>query len=636
MVWVPTAKKERKIKSKQNANNNSSSGRKFGNSPRKKSRFVTVLERTPQKVNVVQSSDEDDESDSDWEGPSPPTLDLKSRFTLTAKASVELVESSTLEEIFQTVLRMLKIKYFTTQKSSNGKYILTTFCLPSSQVEIALICLQQHGIGNNDYTSVSVIQSSIQLRGEDVLNVPEEDRPSVILGQKISEQRKLERKIEVFYNSIKSRMLVAEVVARIRAGGEFTFDYLMLLFLASCISFMGLVENSTVVLVASMLVSPLMGPILAGIFGTVIHDHELRSQGIRHEFISLFICICTGFIFGLMICPWVDIYGVEQWPTQEMLVRGHPKSLYVGVLIAIPSGAGVALSVLGGNAGSLVGVAISASLLPPAVNCGLLWAIALICYATGEDYLIGYTNNSGLTSDAPTYVPLYSDNKSLEAMLLGAASLTLTLVNIICIIVTGIIILKLKEVTPDKIPQNFSNFWKRDVKIHRDYFQTLKTSTGSGAAEQLLQEARETLGIGRSEDDEIEGTFLHSMFERAQEENDKINIKEWVTLPPAQAPPTRQLLHREFSRQFSSQLSRQLSYGGRSRVGSRRGSNFGTRRRSSAAPVTSPLAENLPLPGVDIMNIIINAGEHSNEAFQEEEDDDEEELEQVVESQLEV
>jgi len=48
--------------------------------------------------------------------------------------------------------------------------------------------------------------------------------------------------------------------------------------------------------------------------------------------------------------------------------RGMARSLWVGVLIAVPSGAGVALSVLGGNTGSLVGVAISASLLPPAVN----------------------------------------------------------------------------------------------------------------------------------------------------------------------------------------------------------------------------------------------------------------------------
>lgn len=45
------------------------------------------------------------------------------------------------------------------------------------------------------------------------------------------------------------------------------------------------------------------------------------------------------------------------------------RSLWSGCLIALPSGAGVAMSVLGGNGASLVGVAISASLLPPTVNC---------------------------------------------------------------------------------------------------------------------------------------------------------------------------------------------------------------------------------------------------------------------------
>ena len=46
---------------------------------------------------------------------------------------------------------------------------------------------------------------------------------------------------------------------------------------------------------------------------------------------------------------------------------------------------------LGGNAGSLVGVAISASILPPAVNCGLFGAIAIISLFPGyENYLIGF------------------------------------------------------------------------------------------------------------------------------------------------------------------------------------------------------------------------------------------------------
>ena len=44
---------------------------------------------------------------------------------------------------------------------------------------------------------------------------------------------------------------------------------------------------------------------------------------------------------------------------------------------------------LGGNAGSLVGVAISASLLPPAVNAGLFWALALVLAAGGTASSVG-------------------------------------------------------------------------------------------------------------------------------------------------------------------------------------------------------------------------------------------------------
>lgn len=53
--------------------------------------------------------------------------------------------------------------------------------------------------------------------------------------------------------------------------------------------------------------------------------------------------------------------------------------LFVGIAIAIPSGMGVALSVLGNNTSSLVGVAISASLLPPLVNAGMLWCVWCSC-----------------------------------------------------------------------------------------------------------------------------------------------------------------------------------------------------------------------------------------------------------------
>ena len=61
-------------------------------------------------------------------------------------------------------------------------------------------------------------------------------------------------------------------------------------------------------------------------------------------------------------------FSICGYTTLYFSFRGLTRSLWVGVLIALPSGAGVALSVLGGNIRSLVGVAISATLLVPAVN----------------------------------------------------------------------------------------------------------------------------------------------------------------------------------------------------------------------------------------------------------------------------
>ena len=185
----------------------------------------------------------------------------------------------------------------------------------------------------------------------------------------------------MFYSTIKSRMLVTEVVNRIRSGAMWTFDYVALLLIASLLAFNGLLEDSSVLLVSSMLVSPIMGPILAVVFGAVISDKRLRNRGIVHGIVSLGMCIAIGFIFGLMGCPFIEWgqYDTTKWPTTAMIRRGEVRGLLFGLGTAIPSGAGVALSVLGSsNAGPLVGLPVSAALLLPAVNAGLFWSAAIV------------------------------------------------------------------------------------------------------------------------------------------------------------------------------------------------------------------------------------------------------------------
>jgi hypothetical protein len=79
---------------------------------------------------------------------------------------------------------------------------------------------------------------------------------------------------------------------------------------------------------------------------------------------------------GLISVPFISSY--EDFPTSEMSARTGKLTLLTGMVIAVASGGGVALSVLPENSSGLVGVAISAALLPPMVNAGLQWGVAAL------------------------------------------------------------------------------------------------------------------------------------------------------------------------------------------------------------------------------------------------------------------
>ncbi|XP_008183091.2 uncharacterized protein LOC100569357 isoform X3 [Acyrthosiphon pisum] len=108
-------------------------------------------------------------------------------------------------------------------------------------------------------------------------------------------------------------------------------------------------------------------------------------------------------------------------------------SLWVSIVLAFLVGIAVPIALLGNNTFSLVGVAISTSLLPPSVNAGLLWAFSV--RSINQDSL----NTLNLH---------YSSIRSIDFAIKGAMSMCVTFINIICIFACGIVILKIKAVAP--------------------------------------------------------------------------------------------------------------------------------------------------------------------------------------------
>ena len=100
-------------------------------------------------------------------------------------------------------------------------------------------------------------------------------------------------------------------------------------------------------------------------------------EGLLTEVVGLLFCIIIGLAVAGVCITESDS---QNWPNAEMESRGIPHNLISGLAIAIPSGIGVATSLtdVKGSTAGLIGVAISAALLPPAVNCGLLWGYGLI------------------------------------------------------------------------------------------------------------------------------------------------------------------------------------------------------------------------------------------------------------------
>jgi hypothetical protein len=201
--------------------------------------------------------------------------------------------------------------------------------------------------------------------------------------------------------------------------------------------------SDVVVIVASMLVSPIMGPVLGLTFGSRIQDWPLVKSSLRHELLALLGCVLVG---ALIACgASFTSLAEDTWPTNEMQIRGEPSGLLAGIAIAIPSGMGVCLSILGGNVSSLVGVAISASLLPPAVNAGVCFTHAI------------FLNIGAVESH---------DKNASDFVVIGGISFALTVLNIICIWISGLIMFEIKKVAP---LEGKKAFWTKDIKLAREW-----------------------------------------------------------------------------------------------------------------------------------------------------------------------
>jgi len=168
---------------------------------------------------------------------------------------------------------------------------------------------------------------------------------------------------------------------RLQVGARWNIDFMMMMCLSTAIASLGLIQNSTAVVIGAMVVAPLMTPLIGAGLALVQGNTMFFRDSIK----------AMGFGIGaaLLISLFLGFVVPMEQLTPELLARGAPTIIDLGV--AFLSGAAAAYAVARPSLlGALAGVAIAAALVPPLATVGIslaegVWKIsegAAILFAT--------------------------------------------------------------------------------------------------------------------------------------------------------------------------------------------------------------------------------------------------------------
>lgn len=173
-------------------------------------------------------------------------------------------------------------------------------------------------------------------------------------------------------------------------------DYYMLIILAAGIAYLGLLLNSSSVIIGAMLIAPLMSPILSTAHGIVMGNGLMTRSAGNSTLNGVIMAISVAFFLSLLLFA----LGAPIAPTGEILSRTSPNVL--DLLVALLSGAAAAYAVSRSQlAAALPGVAIAAALVPPLCVVGYGLGTGQFDIAIGSSLLF-ITNLAAIVSAAAT------------------------------------------------------------------------------------------------------------------------------------------------------------------------------------------------------------------------------------------
>ena len=156
----------------------------------------------------------------------------------------------------------------------------------------------------------------------------------------------------------------AAVVRKLMQSSTPDFDFFYLVGLSVLMATLGLLIDSASIVIGSMLLAPLMYPILGIALGLVMSNAQVLGRS--------FLTLTKSFLIGLLLAVLAAAFVGEQsmYLTSEVLFRTEPHLIHF--LVAFVAGLAVSFALAQPEwSETLPGIAISVALIPPLATIGV-------------------------------------------------------------------------------------------------------------------------------------------------------------------------------------------------------------------------------------------------------------------------
>lgn len=172
-----------------------------------------------------------------------------------------------------------------------------------------------------------------------------------------------------------------ELYSDISHASELTRVYITLVILSTIVAALGVLRDSTAVVVGAMVIAPLLGPNVGLALSSTLADFKLGVESIKSNVIGLLAALVISILLGAFMTVDTELYHIASRTEVHLS----------DIALALASGAAGVLAYTVGMSTAVIGVMVAVALLPPLVVAGLLvgdMQFELAFYA----FLLTFTN----------------------------------------------------------------------------------------------------------------------------------------------------------------------------------------------------------------------------------------------------